>query len=67
MTDLEDQPEFDFASDIGYALWRENLARGKRMSAAIRIWPKTIGLNVPLHGLTRAVDGTHLRPGKSAQ
>jgi hypothetical protein len=30
MTHTEDPPEFDFGSDIGYALWRENLSRGKR-------------------------------------
>jgi hypothetical protein len=26
----EDGPELDFAGDIGFALWRENLSRGKR-------------------------------------
>jgi hypothetical protein len=30
MTDPEDRPESRFASDIGYAPWRESLARGKR-------------------------------------
>jgi len=30
MIEAEDRPEFDFASDIGYALWQENLSCGKR-------------------------------------
>jgi hypothetical protein len=49
MSDPEDQPELDFASDIGFALWRENLSRGKRSSTlktAVRSARACVGLSL---------------------